>query len=111
MFQTLIEKTGAGVTLDIGHVHACRKNRRFDDFFKLYLLPNKERIFNAHIYHTETHQGHVAPISLNQIFDRLCLLRSATRCDWWVIELSKPDEILQTRDFLNKFLCYYEQKS
>ena len=111
MFQTLIEKTGAGVTLDIGHVHACRKNRRFDDFFKLYLLPNKERIFNAHIYHTETHQGHVAPISVNQLADRLRLLRSAPSCNWWVIELSKPDEILQTKDLLTKFLYSYERKS
>jgi len=112
MFKTLVEKTGTGVTLDIGHVHACWKDKPFEDFFKLYVLPNKERIFNAHIYHTEVPQyGHVAPDNLEQIFDRLWLLRSETRCDWWVIELSKPDEILKTRDFLTKFLSFYEKNS
>jgi sugar phosphate isomerase/epimerase len=109
-FQNLIEKTTAGVTLDIGHVHACRKDTPFDDFFKLYILPNKERILNAHIYHTETHQGHIAPKSLDQIFERLRLLRSATRCDWWVIELSKPAEILKTRDILIRFLNLYKER-
>lgn len=112
MFKTLVERTGAGVTLDIGHVHACWKDKSFEDFFKLYVLPNKERIFNAHIYHTEVPQrGHVAPGSLEQIFDRLWLLRSATRCDWWVIELSRLDEILKTRDILIQFLRLYEKKS
>jgi sugar phosphate isomerase/epimerase len=112
MFKTLVERTGAGVTLDIGHVHASRKKKLLEDFFKLYVLSNKDRIFNAHIYHTEIHQqDHVAPESLEQIFDRLWLLKSVTRCDWWVIELLKPDEILQTKDFLTKFLCSYEKKS
>lgn len=112
MFKTLVERTGAGVTLDIGHVHACWKDKPFEDFFKLYVLPNKERIFNAHIYHTEVPQhGHVAPENLEQIFYRLWLLRSVTRCDWWVIELSRPDEILKTRDFLAQFVCCYEKNS
>ncbi|MFA4919981.1 MAG: TIM barrel protein [Thermodesulfovibrionales bacterium] len=111
-FKTLVERTGAGVTLDIGHVHASRGKKLLEDFFKLYVLSNKDRIFNAHIYHTEIpQQDHVAPESLEQIFDRLWLLKSVTRCDWWVIELLKPDEILQTKDFLTKFLCFYEQKS
>lgn len=112
MFKTLVERTGAGVTLDIGHVHACWKDKSFEDFFKLYVLPNKERIFNAHIYHTEVPQrGHVAPENLEQIFYRLWLLRSVTRCDWWVIELSRLDEILKTRDILIQFLRLYEKKS
>jgi sugar phosphate isomerase/epimerase len=112
MFKTLIKKTCAGVSLDIGHVNACRGKYPADKFFKLYLTPNKKRIFNAHIYYTEIPQyGHVAPESLEQIFDYLLLLRSLTACDWWVIELSNPDEVLQTKDFLNKFLCSYEKKS
>ena len=109
-FRTLVERTGAGVTLDIGHVHASRKNKLLEDFFKLYVLPNKDRILNAHIYHTENpQQDHVAPESLEQIFDRLWLLRSVTGCDWWLIELSNPDEILKTRDFLIQFLSFFEK--
>lgn len=110
MFKTLVERTGAGVTLDIGHIHASRKNKLLEDFFKLYVLSNKDRIFNAHIYHTEIpQQGHVAPVSLEQIFDRVWLLKSVTKCDWWVIELSKPEEIMKTRDLLIQFLSFFEK--
>jgi sugar phosphate isomerase/epimerase len=112
MFKTLVKKTGAGVSLDIGHIHACRTKKPSEKLLKLYVMPNKKRIFNAHIYYTEIPQyGHVAPESLEQIFDCLWLLRSLTQCDWWVIELLKPDEILRTRDFLTEFLCSYEKKS
>jgi sugar phosphate isomerase/epimerase len=112
MFKTLVKKTGAGVSLDIGHINACRTKKPSEKLLKLYVMPNKKRIFNAHIYYTEIPQyGHVAPESLEQIFDYLWLLRSATPCDWWVIELSNPDEILQTRDFLTEFLSFYDQKS
>ena len=112
MFNTLVKKTGAGVSLDIGHINACRAKEPSEKFFKLYVMPNKKRIFNAHIYYTEIPQyGHVAPESLEQIFDYLWLLRSVTTCDWWVIELSNPDEILQTKDLLTNFLHSYEKKS
>lgn len=112
MFKTLVKKTGVGVTLDIGHINACRSKMPSEEFFKLFVMPNKKRIFNAHIYYTEIpEQGHVSPESLDQIFDSLWLLRSMTRCDWWVIELSKPDEILKTRDLLTKFFYIYAGKS
>ncbi len=106
-FKTLVERTGAGVTLDIGHINACGGERPSENFLKLYVRPNKERIFNAHIYYTEIpERGHVAPQSLDQIFDSLWLLRSVIQCDWWVIELSNPDEILKTRDYLIQFLSF-----
>lgn len=107
-FRILIESTGAGVTLDIGHVYACRKDKPIEDFFESYVLPNKDLILNAHIYHTEiAGKGHVAPQSLDQIFDRLRLLRSVTNCDWWVIELPKAEDILKTRDLLIRFLSSF----
>jgi sugar phosphate isomerase/epimerase len=100
LFTTLIKETGAGITFDIGHAYACRK-----DECDMYIMPYQDRVFNAHIYHTEIPQlGHIAPNSLDEIFDRLKVLSSAPSCDWWVIELSKPDEILKTRDFLNQYI-------
>lgn len=104
LFETLIKETGAGVTFDIGHAHAYRKNQPGKDLYKQYILPHRERVFNAHIYHTEILQfGHVAPKSLEQIVDRLELLQLATSCGWWVIELTNPEEILNTRDFLSNY--------
>jgi sugar phosphate isomerase/epimerase len=47
MFKTLVDKSGAGVTLDIGHVHACWKDKSLEDFFNLYVLPNKKRFLST----------------------------------------------------------------
>ncbi|HYA12627.1 MAG TPA: sugar phosphate isomerase/epimerase [Thermodesulfovibrionales bacterium] len=100
LFKTLIKETGAGITFDIGHAHACMK-----DACEVYIKSYRDRVFNAHIYHTEIPRvGHIAPDSLDEIFDRLELLSSAPSCDWWVIELFQPDEILRTRDFLKQYI-------
>jgi hypothetical protein len=60
---------------------------------------------NAHIYHTEqSGVGHVAPNRIEDIYDRLELLRGAESCTWWVIELKKRRDILYTRDLLNHYI-------
>jgi len=100
LFATLIRESGAGITFDIGHAHFCRK-----DDYDAYIMPHQDRVFNAHIYHTEIPRvGHIAPNSLDEIFDRLELLSSTPSCDWWVIELPCQDEILKTRNFLNEYM-------
>ena len=59
---------------------------------------------NAHIYHTEFKGvGHVAPENLEDIYDRLELLRRTESCKWWVIELKDTKDILHTRDLLNHY--------
>jgi sugar phosphate isomerase/epimerase len=100
-FKSLIEETGAGITLDIGHIHVCQERLQENNLCKKFIYPHTDRVFNSHIYHTETAGiGHVAPKNLDQIVNRLEFLISETNCNWWVIELSKPDEILKTRDIL-----------
>jgi sugar phosphate isomerase/epimerase len=100
LFKKLIEETGAGITFDIGHAHVCQK-----DLCGSYILPRRDRVFNAHIYHTENpQQVHIAPRSLEDIMGRLEFLRSIPSCDWWVIELMKPDEVLNTRDLLERYI-------
>lgn len=114
LFESLIKESGAGITFDIGHAHVCQEDRAEGDLCEQYVLPHKERVFNAHIYHTEIPWlGHLAPRSLEDIADRLEVLKRATFCNWWVIELADPDEILKTRDFLDRYVRenHFEQRS
>jgi len=104
LFTELIQHSGAGVTLDIGHAHVCASRDAEGHTFERYLLPNRDKIINAHIYHTETREeGHVAPKGIEDIYERLELLKQAPSCTWWVIELKNTNEVLYTRDLINRY--------
>jgi len=104
-FQRIVADSGAYVTIDIGHAHAVGSLRPEDDIFSSYVLPNLDRIHNAHVYHTELEGfGHVPPRCLSDIHNRLDLLGLAPSCGWWVIELMNPSEVLRTRDMLQSYL-------
>ena len=105
LFAELIAHSGAGVTLDIGHIHASHSPDGVGSAFERYLLPHKNKIMNAHIYHTELEGlGHVPPGNLEDIYDRLELLRKVESCFWWVIELKDTIDILHTRDLLTHYI-------
>jgi sugar phosphate isomerase/epimerase len=105
LFNALIEQSGAGATLDIGHAHVCSSHNPGSNVYQRYIIPHQDRIVNAHIYHTEqSGVGHVAPNRIEDIYDRLELLRGAESCTWWVIELKKRRDILYTRDLLNHYI-------
>jgi sugar phosphate isomerase/epimerase len=109
LFQRIVVESGACVTIDIGHAHAVRDLTPAGDTFADYVLPHLNRLRNAHIYHTELDgYGHVPPESLGDISSRLNLLGLATSCDWWVIELMNPSEVLHTRDLLR---CHLDSLS
>jgi sugar phosphate isomerase/epimerase len=104
-FQRIVTESGSHVTIDIGHAHAVSGRHPRGDTFGAYVLPHLDRILNAHIYHTELEGlGHVAPCCLSDIYNRLDLLGLAPFCDWWVIELMDPAEVLRTRDILRGYL-------
>ena len=104
LFTKIIQQSGAGVTFDIGHAHVCNSLHPNGNIYENYILPNQGKIMNAHIYHTELKgSGHVAPESLEDIHDRLEILRRAESCKWWVIELKDIKDILHTRDLLNRY--------
>ncbi len=106
LFRRIVAESDAHVTIDIGHAHAVRNLHDRDDIFGDYVLPNRDRILNAHIYHTELNGfGHVPPGCLSDIHNRLDLLGLAASCDWWVIELMNPSEALRTRDILRSYLA------
>ncbi len=104
-FRRIVTESNAYVTIDIGHAHAVEKATSRENLFGDYVLPHRDRILSAHVYHTELEgYGHVPPECLSDIDGRLDLLGTASSCDWWVIELTDPAEVLRTRDFLQSYL-------
>jgi len=103
LFEKLIRKTGAGITLGIGHARVCQsvdcQAFELDDF----VLPHSDRVFNAHIYHEEVDDRHVPPGSVEDIRGRLDLLRLLA-CDWWVLELREMDTLLTTLKVVREYL-------
>jgi hypothetical protein len=105
MFHRIVGESDAYATIDIGHSHAVRHLHPLSDSFVQYVLPNRDRILNAHIYHTElAGYGHVPPASLADISSRLDILGLADSCNWWVIELMDPTELLDSRALLQEYL-------
>ncbi len=104
LFEKLVRRTGAAVTFDMGHAHACESVQSHDYAIEDFVTPHAERVFNAHIYHTELDgQGHIPPNCVEDIVKRLALLRSIG-CEWWVLELKETDALLQTKQVIHEYL-------
>ncbi len=103
LFEKLIRKTGAGITLDIGHARVCQSVQCQVFELEDFVMPHHERVFNAHIYHEEVYYRHVPPRRLEDIRDRLDLLASIG-CDWWVLELREKSPLLATLEIVRKYL-------
>ena len=103
LFEKLIRKSGAGVTLDIGHARVSPSVQTLHYDFDDFVSPHYERIFNAHIYHEEQENGHLPPEELNDLMDRLWLL-SCLPCDWWVLELREETALLSTLRVVREFM-------
>ncbi len=109
LFRRIVAESGAFVTIDIGHAHAIRNLHPRTNICGEYIIPNRERLLNAHIYNTELEgYGHIPPENLSDLSSRLDLLSLAEFCDWWVIELMGQEEVLRTRDLLR---CYLDCRS
>jgi sugar phosphate isomerase/epimerase len=109
LFEKIIRRTGAAVTLDIGHAHVCESVVTQQYTIKDFITPHPSKVVNAHIYHTEHGElGHVAPERYEDMLARLNLL-ALTDCAWWVIELREEKGLLTTKHFVEKFLNELEQ--
>jgi hypothetical protein len=108
LYEELIRKTGCCGTLDAGHAQVCESvtSRSYDvgDF----AWPNPTRIVNAHVYHEETSEGHIAPVHHTDLEQRLRLLSDLPLWDWWVLELREKKALLQT---LGCVSTYFSRKT
>lgn len=104
LYEKLIRKSGAWGTLDIGHarVSPSIKSQIFE--IEDFISPHPERFLNAHVYHTETSQGHLPPSKIDDLEARLELLSRLQLCTWWVLELHEEAALLQTLKFVRQFL-------
>jgi sugar phosphate isomerase/epimerase len=105
LFEKLIRRSGAGVTFDIGHALACESVRTLQYAVEDFVTPHPDRVFNAHLYHTEVPgRGHLPPDNIEQIRGRLALLREL-HCPWWVVELDPGNGLLHTKALIDSFLA------
>jgi sugar phosphate isomerase/epimerase len=105
LFEKLIRRSGADVTLDIGHAYACIPVQSQQYAFEDFVTPHADRVLNAHIYHTEIPgQGHIPPEKKEDIEDRLSLLK-AIGCEWWVLELREVEGLLKTKKIVDEYLA------
>ncbi len=103
LFEKLIRKSGAGITLDIGHARVSPSIESQYYVFEDFVAPHESRVFNAHVYHEEREGRHLPPTVLSDMFDRLVLLDSLP-CDWWVLELREEQPLRATLDVVRQFL-------
>jgi len=105
LFEKLIRRSGAGVTLDIGHAHACKSVQSQQYSIEDFVSPHADKVCSAHIYHTEILDlGHIAPQKIEDIEDRLSLLKNIG-CEWWVIEIREAKELLKARKIVDEYLA------
>jgi sugar phosphate isomerase/epimerase len=107
LFEKLIRMTGAGVTLDIGHARMSPSIQSQFYSFEDFISPHDQSVVNAHIYHEERNDRHLPPGSLEDIRERLELLK-ALSCDWWVLELREESTLLDTLEVVRQYLSTHE---
>jgi sugar phosphate isomerase/epimerase len=104
LFEKLIRRTGAGVTFDIGHAHCCEAVRSQQFGEEDFVTPHAERVYNAHLYHTEiSGVGHLPVKHLKDVRARLDALIEIG-CRWWVIEIREFEGLLQTKRVVDRYL-------
>lgn len=103
LFEKLIRKTGAGMTFDIGHAHACEAVYSLHYDARDFVSPHWDHVFNAHVYHTEIPDvGHVPPTNVNDIRSRLDLLMEAG-CRFWTLEIRDKEGLIQTKEIVDGY--------
>lgn len=92
------QRSGAGITLDIGHALSSECVRRKEISAEKIIDLAADRLMEVHLYESETDR-HWAPRTmdiLGPIVDKLV----TTACRWWTIELEDTRDISRTRQLL-----------
>jgi sugar phosphate isomerase/epimerase len=96
----LVEATGAGITLDIGHARAALKFADSKLSVAEYAEPFAKSIQNVHLYEIESVEGrHIEPENLDVIRPTINWLLDKGIL-WWVIELTQYETMLNTKRML-----------
>jgi sugar phosphate isomerase/epimerase len=104
LFEKLIRRSGAGVTFDFGHAHSCESVTSQHYSMEDFVAPHADRVYNAHIYHTEiSGVGHLPPENPEDLKSRLDLLWSIG-CQWWAIEIRELENLLATKNIIDEYL-------
>jgi sugar phosphate isomerase/epimerase len=104
LFEKMIRLSGAGVTFDIGHAHACEVVRSQQFAPEDFVSPHADRVFNAHVYYTEiSGVGHLPPECVADMRDRLEIL-NRIGCPWWTLEIKDVEGLLQTKKVVDAYL-------
>jgi sugar phosphate isomerase/epimerase len=105
LFEKLVRRGGAAVTLDIGHAHVSESISSHHYNIEDFVTPHADLVFNAHVYHTEVPGlGHKPPERIEEIEDRLDLLRGIG-CNWWVLEVRETDGLLGMKKMIDSYLA------
>jgi sugar phosphate isomerase/epimerase len=104
LFEKLVRRSGAHVTVDIGHAKACDSVQSQTYRFRDFISPHSDKVTNAHIYDYEVPGvGHIPPDRVEDIADRLDTLMQ-TPCRWWVLEIREAPELLRTKAVVDDYL-------
>lgn len=104
IFERLLRKTGLNATLDIGHalVSPAVSSGYYD--IEDFLTPFPNRFVGAHIYDEESDDQHHPPENLDDVEERLSMLKRLPRCNWWVLELREEGPLLKTLAVVREYL-------
>jgi sugar phosphate isomerase/epimerase len=105
LYEKLLRKARPWATLDIGHARVSPAVRSQHYDLEDFVAPHPERFLNAHIYHEEDGRGHLAPRGIDDLRERLRVLRGLPHCDWWVLELRERVALLQTLAIVRELLA------
>ncbi len=109
-FRHLLERTGASATIDIGHAAASPCVLNGEITAPDYIRAVAPWLRSAHVYDIELPDPasgkflHHAPKDRACLEDRIRTL-AGTGCEWWLVELGDPEEILRTVRFLREILA------
>nr|WP_232210808.1 TIM barrel protein [Methanothermococcus okinawensis] len=92
----MVDICNCNITFDIGHTDYKYR----DEFIDIF----SNRIYNVHVYELEKDKiGHIAPNNLDNLRSVLDKLLD-NKCDFWLIELMKLNEIIYTKNLLEDYL-------
>lgn len=104
VFLDLIKSTGAHATIDIGHLASSPVVTEGIITASDFITQLAPYIATAHVYDKEVFDKvkktatHIAPENKESMMTRLKTLLQSN-CNWWLIELGDPDELLRTASF------------